>query len=35
MTPDQLHGLLVCFSLSLAFALLTPTLWWVLPNRWS
>jgi hypothetical protein len=35
MTPAQIHGLLACLTLTLTFSVLTPALWWVLPDRWS
>lgn len=33
MSPAQVQGLWLCFSLTSAMVLLTPILVWVLPNR--
>ena len=33
MTPTQIQGLQVCFSLSISLTALMPLLWWALPNR--
>lgn len=33
MTPQQIQGLWLCLTLSLACVVLCPALWWILPNR--
>lgn len=35
MTAAQIHGLLICLTMTLACSLLGPTLWWILPDRRS
>jgi hypothetical protein len=35
MNPTQIHGLMLCMVLTGSLSILTPALWWVLPNRWG